>query len=66
MGLNDRKGEKAFVGYALSSSGACHDPRACRGIGKKYYPALDLGWLPGDSAAAGEVFLEKPEFEMLP
>jgi hypothetical protein len=66
MGLNDRKSGKAFLDYALFLSGACHDPRACRGIERKCYPAFDPGWLPGDSTAIGEVFLGKPEFEALP
>ena len=54
---------------ALSSSGACHDPHACHGIWKKCCPAfgtLNLGWLPWDSAAVGEVFLEKQEVEVVP
>jgi hypothetical protein len=64
-----RKGEKAFVRYALFSSGASHDPRAWRGIWKKRCPAfetLDLGWLPWGSAAVGEVFVGKQKFEVFP
>jgi hypothetical protein len=54
-----------FVSYATFSSGASHDPHACRGILKKRCPAfeaLDLGWLPCGSAATGEVFLGKQVF----
>jgi len=57
------------VSCALSSSGAGHDPRACHGIWKKHCPVfetLDLGWLPWDSAAVGEVFFEKQEVEVVP
>jgi hypothetical protein len=69
MGLNDRKGGKVFVNYALSLFGATRDPRACRGIERKYNPAsgiLDLGWLPWGSAAVGEVFLGKQRFGVFP
>jgi hypothetical protein len=54
-----------FVSYATFSSGASHDPHACRGILKKCCPAfepLELGWLPCGSAATGEVFLGKQVF----
>jgi|GEM_PF-1704942 hypothetical protein len=56
-----------FVSYALFSSVANHDPRAYRGIWKKRCPAfetLDLGWLPWGSAAVGEAFVGKQEFEV--
>ena len=55
-----------FVGYALFSFRADPDPLACRGIERKCCPAFDLEWLPGDLAAAGEVFVGKQVFEVLP
>src|ERR1035437_3370911 len=58
-----------FVSYATFSSGASRDPRACRGIERKCYPAfetLDLGWPPWSSTAVGGVFFGKPEFEVFP
>jgi hypothetical protein len=66
---NYRTYGKMFVSYALFLLRVDPDPHACHGIWKKCYPAfgpLDLGWLPWDSAAAGEVFFGKQESEVFP
>jgi hypothetical protein len=57
---------ETFVNYALFSSGARRDPRACRGIWKRCYPA-SAALAPKDlpAAAACEAFLGKQMFEGL-
>jgi len=59
---------ETFVHYAKFSSGARRDPRACRGIWKRCYPAspaLAPALLNWPSVAVGEAFLGKQMFEKL-
>jgi hypothetical protein len=58
-----------FVNYARFSSGARRDPRACREIWKRCYPAsaaLTPTMLDRPSVVVGEEFLGKQMFERLP
>ena len=67
--INDYLHAEMFEGYATFSSGARHDPHACRGIERMCFPAfeaLNLGRLPRDSTAAGVGFAVKQEFEVFP
>ena len=57
---------ETFVNYGRFSSGARRDPRACRGIWKRCYPAflvLVPALLNWPSVAVGEAFLEKQMVE---
>jgi hypothetical protein len=57
-----------FVNYAMFSSGARRDPRACRGIWKRCYPAcaaLAPASLRRTAVVAGEASLGKQVSELL-
>ena len=67
--INDYLHAEMFEGYATFSSGARHDPHACRGIERMCFPsfeALNLARLPWDSTAAGGRGVLKQDFEVLP